>query len=132
MKKEIIIYTNSSCPYCKQIKELLEENKIKYIERDKEEFAQEWYKVVELTGIPVFPTVNIGDEYILPNRDYQHSEQLVNIIEYLTSDNYKEWDIQLRIHEKLKTINFNMGNQFSHIGAAINSIKQNTKTKKEK
>jgi len=129
MKKEIIIYTNKTCPYCNQIKQLLKDNKIKYTERDKEKFNQEWYRVVELTGIPVFPTININNEYLVPNRDFQNQQQLLNIIKYLISDDYKEKDIQIRIHEKLKTINYNMGNQFTHIGSVINLIRQNTKEK---
>ena len=129
MKKDIIIYTSKTCPYCNQIKQLFKDKKIKYTEKDKEKFNQEWYRVVELTGIPVFPTINIDNEYLVPNRDFQNQQQLLNIIEYLISDDYKEENIQIRIHEKLKTINYNMGSQFTHINKVINLIEQNKKEK---
>ena len=129
MKKYIIIYTSKTCPYCNQIKQLFKDKKIKYTEKDKEKFNQEWYRVVELTGIPVFPTINIDNEYLVPNRDFQNQQQLLNIIEYLISDDYKEENIQIRIHEKLKTINYNMGSQFTHINKVINLIEQNKKEK---
>ena len=84
MKKDIIIYTSKTCPYCNQIKQLFKDKKIKYTEKDKEKFNHEWYRVVELTGIPVFPTINIDNEYLVPNRDFQNQQQLLNIIEYIS------------------------------------------------
>ena len=115
MSKEIIIYTMDSCLYCKEVKEKLTELNIDFIEKDKTKFNDEWYKVVQLTGIPIFPTIHIRGEYFVPNRDFQNPTQILNIIEYMISEEYKEWDIQTRIYEKLKTINYSIYNQFNKL-----------------
>ena len=100
MNKEIIIYTMSTCSYCEEIKKLLNEKNIKFTEKDKIEFAGEWYQVAQLTGMPMFPTICIRGEYFIPNRDFQNPTQLLNLAEYMISEEYKEWDIQTKIYEK--------------------------------
>ena len=115
MKKKIIIYTTKTCQYCKEIKELLDEENIKFIERNKDEFTEKWHQVVQLTNVPIFPTVNINDEYFVPNRDFQNSFQLLNIIKLMMSKEYKEWDLQVKIYERLKTINYSIHNQLNNL-----------------
>ena len=47
MKKDkIVIYTNENCPYCKQIKEKLEENKIKYTDKSTVDHKEEWQEII--------------------------------------------------------------------------------------
>ena len=104
-----------SCAYCKEVKEKLTELNIDFIEKDKTKFSDEWYKIVQLTGMPIFPTIYIRGEYFVPNRDFQNPTQILNIIEYMVSEEYKEWDIQTRIYEKLKTINYSIYNQFNKL-----------------
>ena len=115
MKKEIIIYTMDSCPYCKEIKDLLKEKKIKFTEKNRAEFTGEWFRVVQLTGIPMFPTFTIDGEYFVPTRDFRNSNEAANIMEYMTSKEYKKWDIQTKIYEKLKTTGLNIHNQFNNL-----------------
>ena len=115
MNKEIIIYTMDSCPYCKEIKDLLKEKKIKFTERNRDKFTGEWFRVVQLTGIPMFPTFTIDGEYFVPTRDFRNSNEAANIMEYMTSKEYKKWDIQTKIYEKLKTTGLNIHNQFVNL-----------------
>ena len=115
MSKKVIIYTMSECAYCKELKEKLNAANVEFVEKDKEKFNGEWFRVVQLTGIPIFPTVNIDGEYLVPNRDFQNPTQILNIIEYMTSDEYKEWDIQTKIYEKLKTLSYSINNQFNNL-----------------
>ena len=115
MKKEIIIYTMDSCPYCKEIKDLLKEKNIKFTEKDRAEFTGEWFRVVQLTGIPMFPTFTVDGEYFVPTRDFRNSNEAANIMEYMTSKEYKKWDIQTKIYEKLKTTGLNIHNQFVNL-----------------
>ena len=74
MKKEITIYTNETCPYCKTIKEKLEEENIKFTEKDVLKFANEWSSISELTGMPQLPTLVFDKEYYIPGRDYFNPE----------------------------------------------------------
>jgi len=112
MNKEIVIFTMKSCPYCKEIKDLLIEKDIKFTEKDKSEFDKDWFRVVQLTGIPMLPTLTVRGEYFVPTRDFRNPNEAINILEYMISDEYVEWDIQTRIHEKLKTISINMSEAY--------------------
>ena len=44
--KEVIAYTQSTCPYCKQMKEAMDQEGIKYTEREFTEFPNEWANAV--------------------------------------------------------------------------------------
>ena len=79
-EKEIIIYTNSSCGHCKAMKEVFKKEKIKFVEKIVSEHKEEWALVTYITGLGVFPTISIGEDYFIPGRDYGQPEQL---IEYL-------------------------------------------------
>ena len=113
--KEIVIYTMDSCTYCKEIKDLLIEKNIKFTEKNKVEFTNEWFRVVQLTGIPMFPTLTVGGEYFVPTRDFRSPAEAINMLEYMISEEYEEWDIQTKIYEKLKTVSINIFNQFNNL-----------------
>ena len=77
---EIVIYTNEQCPYCKQVKEELDKNKIKYINKLTSEFKDEWREVADLTGVPQVPTLFFKNNYFAPGRDFGNQQHLVNLI----------------------------------------------------
>jgi len=84
-KQQILMYTMTSCAYCKKMKEELDKEKIQYIERDYKEYSEEWDIIKSLTRSGVFPTFVIGKEYIIPNRDFNSPEEGVNYIKYIES-----------------------------------------------
>ena len=53
----ITIYTNSTCGYCKQLKDELNKNDIEFKEKLISEFTVEWQDIVNLTGLPTTPTI---------------------------------------------------------------------------
>ena len=53
----ITIYTNSTCGYCKQLKDELNKNNIEFKEKLISKFTVEWQDVVNLTGLPTTPTI---------------------------------------------------------------------------
>ncbi|MEL7570704.1 MAG: glutaredoxin family protein [Eubacteriaceae bacterium] len=61
--KQIIIYTTAKCKYCKRAKKFLDENKIRYVEKDinKDKTAKEEHSKLNVKGVPVFI---IGNEVI--------------------------------------------------------------------
>ena len=124
MKEKITIYTNKTCPYCDQVKEKLKESSIEFIEKDIVEDKVEWESVWSLTNNPVTPTIKIGNEFLLPGRDFQHPQNLVDII-----PNFKEskYDENRRVLELLKTLNFNIFTAFQRLQQSLIQIENNTK-----
>ena len=124
MKKKTIIYTSKTCPYCDQVKEKLKESSIEFIEKDIIEDKVEWESVWSLTNNPVTPTVKIGNEFLLPGRDFQHPQNLVDII-----PNFKEskYDENRRVLELVKTLNFNIFTAFQRLQQSLMQIEDNTK-----
>ena len=124
MKEKITIYTSKTCPYCDQVKEKLKESSIEFIEKDIVESKEEWGSVYSLTANPVTPTIKIGNEFLLPGRDFQHPQNLVDMI-----PNFKEskYDENRRVLELLKTLNFNIFTAFQRVQQLLTQIENNTK-----
>ena len=57
-KNEIIIYTNETCPYCKQIKEKLDEEKISYTNRLTTHYEEHWNELGNFIGMSTVPTIH--------------------------------------------------------------------------
>mgnify|MGYP005835355587 CR=1 FL=1 len=125
MKKEIIIYTNETCPYCKTIKEELEKENIKYVEKDVLEFANEWSSISELTGMPQLPTLVFDKEYFIPGRDYFNPEHLISLIKESKESSF---DYSIRSFERIKTLNFNISNAFQGLDRVLRNIENKLNT----
>jgi glutaredoxin 3 len=83
--KKITIYTNETCPYCKQIKEELIINSIEFENVLTNDEPDNWQAIVNLTGMPTVPTINFNGDYLVPGRDFGSAANLINLIK-----NYKE------------------------------------------
>ena len=57
----IIMYTMTTCGYCKQMKDYLDKEKIKYEERNYKDFKEEWNTIKSLTHSAIFPTFVVGE-----------------------------------------------------------------------
>ena len=126
MKKEkITIYTNEQCPYCKKIKEKLEENKIKFTNKLTADYKEEWETVISLTGMPTVPTIYYKDNYFIPGRDFQNEEHLLLIINDFKKSNFP---IEQQNLEKIKTLNYNMSMAFQRTDQLLRQIEQNYKS----
>jgi glutaredoxin len=125
MKKEITIYTNETCPYCKTIKEKLEEENIKFTEKDVLKFANEWSSISELTGMPQLPTLVFDKEYYIPGRDYFNPEHLINLVK---ESKKSKFDYSIRSFERIKTLNFNISNAFTQLQVVLNKIENKLNT----
>ena len=115
----MIIYTSETCPYCKQVKEELDKNKIKYTERLTTDWEEKWRDISQLTGLPTVPTIYYENSFIVPGRDFRNAVHLVEIIK-----NYKDSTFQDTRHilEKIKTLTYNMHMAFGRTDQLLKQI----------
>ena len=126
MKKEITIYTSETCPYCNTIKETLEKNDIKFIEKLISEYKEEWGDIGSLTNMSQTPTIIINNEYFVPGRDFFNPEHLINIIKEFKESKF---DYSIRSFERIKSLNFNILTAFNRLDTTLRNIE--TKLNKE-
>ena len=123
---KIEIYTNETCPYCKQIKEELTKKNIDFENKLTPDFAEEWQDVINLTGMPTVPTIRCNNEYFIPGRDFQSPQQLVNLLETFKDSSFSETRKTL---ERMKTLNFHINTAFMRMDQLLRQIE--TKINKE-
>ena len=126
--KKIEIYTNETCPYCKQVKEELEKNNIEFTEKLTSDFEQEYKSIVSLTGMPTVPTIKYKDEYFVPGRDFVNAKQLINRLESFESNDYNDSRVTL---ERIKTLNYNMSTAFGRLDQLLRKIETKINTEDE-
>jgi glutaredoxin len=88
--KIAVVYTMKGCPHCGHIKEELKKNKITFIERDIEEYEEEYdefSKVVENEYVPALMLLTLDDndnasnvKFLAPDRDYQDIFEGVELV----------------------------------------------------
>ena len=125
----ITIYTNSTCGYCKQLKDELTKNKIEFKEKLTSELTAEWQDVVNLTGLPTTPTIKYKEEYFVPGRDYQNPQQLTNLLETFEVSKY---DDSRRVLERVKTLNFHINTAFGRLDQLLRKIETKINTDEHK
>jgi glutaredoxin len=88
MDKIVILYTMDGCPFCSMMKDKLNEEQIKFYERDIDEHKDEYDMFVEITEndyVPAFMIIESEDgnpksNLYAPDRDFNDIETGVNII----------------------------------------------------
>ena len=124
----MIIYTNETCPYCKQIKDELTKVNIEFEERLTSDFKDEWQDIISLTGMPTVPTIHYKDNYFVPGRDFNSAPHLINIIKEFKPCNFP---IELQTLEKIKSLTYNIQVAFGRTDQLLRQIETNTKTEKD-
>lgn len=94
--KVVLLYTMKGCPFCDMIKDELNELKIFFLERDIDDYSEEYDEFTQAVGneyVPSFMlmTLNDNDEttnYKLcaPERDFDEISEGVNIIKNYLSE----------------------------------------------
>jgi len=116
---KITMYASETCPYCKTIKEKLDEADVGYAEKSIKDHDNEWRGIISLTGIPTVPTIKINDSYLVPGRDFSNPEHLVGIINnYIDSP----FSTETMIYERIKTLTYNMHNAFSQVDVILRKL----------
>ena len=117
--EKLIIYTNETCPYCKQIKEELNKANIEFENKLTSKFKDEWQGVVGLTGMTIVPTICYKDNYLTPGRDFNNAIHLVNIIQNFKPSDYS---IEKQTLEKIKTLTYNIHTAFGRLDQLLQQI----------
>ena len=119
---KIIMYTSKTCNYCLELKKQFKEKKVKYVEKPREKYEQDWYKIIDLTGLALLPTIVVNDTYLVAGRDFQNPEQLINIIDYITGTEYEKVSFEIKTQESLKTNNYNTNMVLNRMLHKLNNI----------
>jgi glutaredoxin 3 len=122
--KKITIYTNETCPYCKQIKEELIINNIEFENILTTDDLEEWQSIVNFTGMPTVPTICMNGEYFVPGRDFGNAALLIKLINNYTPSLYTAAEDAL---ERIKTLNYNMSMAFNRTNQILTKIEEKLK-----
>ena len=123
---EIIIYSNEQCPYCKQVKDRLDKENIKYINKFTKDYKKELDNISNLTGIPQVPTIYFKNNYFVPGRDFGNEDHLINIINNFNTSSFSTERISL---ERIKTLNYSMNMAFGRLDQTLKQIEDKLKNK---
>jgi glutaredoxin len=89
MDKLVVLYTMKSCPHCHDFKDMLDDEGIDFLDRDIDDYKDEYDIFVEITGseyVPSFMTIESPDskkpktKLYAPERDFDELEEGVKII----------------------------------------------------
>jgi len=126
---KIRIYTNETCPYCKQIKEELTKNNIEFENVLTSDEKDNWQAIVNLTGMPTVPTLNFNGNYLVPGRDFGNTDSLIKLIQNYKESNFTIQEITL---EKLKTLHYNISTAFNRTNQILTKIETKINTDEHK
>ena len=115
--REVVLYTKETCPYCINFKKQLDDEGIKYTEKEIEQkgIREEFNKMAALTGQAVFPTILVNDNYLIPNRDFRSMPQGVQMIKAIAQPTYVNPPNDIKVVEMLKQMNANMQQAFENM-----------------
>jgi glutaredoxin len=88
--KVAVVYTMEGCPFCQQIKEELQKNKLPFVERDIHEHQDEYDEFVRVTEneyVPAMMLLTLDEEenasnvrLLAPDRDYEDIHEGVEMV----------------------------------------------------
>ena len=118
--KKITIYTNETCPYCKKVKEALDNDGGFTVESKlTSEWPNEFRQLSNLLGMGTVPLVVYDGNYWLPARDFTNENHLVSII---NSINKSEFSFDEMTYQRLITLNYNISIAFNKLEDIISQI----------
>lgn len=89
MDKIAVVFTMKGCPHCEVLKEMLDKSEIEYVDRDIEDYEEEYDLFVEATGSDFVPAFMLIENFksetpdtglYAPDRDFEDVEQASKII----------------------------------------------------
>lgn len=95
MDKVAVLFTMKGCPFCVELKEMLEKEDIFFVDRDIDDYEEEYNLFVEATGndyLPAFMLIETPSsnepksELFAPDRDFQDINEGFEIIKNFLND----------------------------------------------
>ena len=90
--KKVVLYSMKGCPHCEDVKNILNDQKIKFQDRDIDVYTKEYNLFSEAVGndyVPGFMLLTFKDKknvdnviLMAPDRDFETVDEAVNKIEY--------------------------------------------------
>jgi glutaredoxin len=95
MDKVVVLFTMKGCPFCVDLKNMLNESNIEYFDRDIDEYKEEYEMFVEITEneyVPAFMLIESPEsdgpitELFAPDRDFNDINEGFDIIKSFLVD----------------------------------------------
>jgi glutaredoxin len=89
MDKAVVLFTMKSCPFCVELKEMLNKSNIQFVDRDIDEYEEEYNMFVNITEndyVPAFMLIENPEteepltELFAPDRDFDDINEGFEII----------------------------------------------------
>ena len=124
--REVILYTKETCPYCIDLKKSLDNEGIKYIEKEiqQEGIREEFNKITATTGQGIFPTILTNDNYLIPNRDFRGIPQGIYMIKTIAQPSYINPPNDIKMIEMMKQMNSTFQQAFENMQKSIQPIQK--------
>ena len=126
--EKITIYTMETCPYCKTIKEELTKNNIEFEEKLNTKFQEEWQSIVNLTKIPMTPTIYYKNNYFIPQRDFGNPQGLIKLLKEFKESKF---DLSYQNNEAIKTLSSNILMALNQMNQMLTQINNKLNTEKD-
>jgi len=126
--EKIIVYTNETCSYCKQVVKFFDDNDVKYINRVTSEFQEEFNEISNLIDMGQVPLIEYQEQYFAPARDFPNPQTLINRLKNLKKSNFSE---TRQLLEKVKTLNYNISQAFIRLDQRLIQIENKLNTEKD-
>ena len=89
MDKAVVLFTMKSCPFCVELKEMLDKSNIQFVDRDIDDYEEEYNMFVNITEndyVPAFMLIEDPEteepltELFAPDRDFNDIDEGAEII----------------------------------------------------
>ena len=89
MDKAVVLFTMKSCPFCVELKEMLDKSNIQFVDRDIDDYEEEYNMFVNITEndyVPAFMLIEDPEteepltELFAPDRDFDDINEGFEII----------------------------------------------------
>ncbi len=126
--EKLIIYTSTTCPYCKNFKKELDKENIKYEEKITKDHQEEWDKVTSFTGMAMFPTVLYKNNYYIAGRDFGTPHNFIQQMKSYKDYKFNTNEVTL---QKVKTLTYNINMAFGRLDQLIRRMENKLNIKED-
>ena len=126
---KIEIYTMPTCTICKEVKDELIKQNIKFQEKIVSEFQDEFDQIALLTRVASTPIIYYKDNYLVAGRDFNSPQNLITVLHKFKNCKF---DLLHQNNESIKTLNFNMAMAFQRMDQLLKEIETKLNTDEHK